>query len=94
MRINAGDKLLEDCLKNSPKNATYTSNTTQNDLLLCMKQFIQSFILEEVKSQTIGPYYGSQRDEVIAGSNWKQLGLILHYIKEKKPVERLLVHSL
>ena len=43
-----------------------------------------------MKSQAIGPYYGIQCDEVCDSSNWEQLGLILRYVKGKKPVERLL----
>ena len=41
-------------------------------------------MLEEVKRQTIGPYYGIQCDEVNDSSNWEQSGLTLRYIKKKK----------
>ena len=51
MRIYAGDKALEEHLKNTPKNATYLSKTFQNELLLCMKHYIQNYLLDEVKSQ-------------------------------------------
>ena len=59
MRIDAGDKLLE-----------YHKKTTQNDIILCIKESIKSFILEGVKSQTISPCYGIQCDEVSDSSNW------------------------
>ena len=46
MRVDAGDKLLENHLNNFQK-MPHMSKTTQNELLLCIKQFI----LDEVKSQ-------------------------------------------
>ena len=89
LRVDAGDKVLEDHLNSCKKNAKYTSKTAQNDFLLCIKQFIQDKIIEDIKNQTIGPYYGIQCDEVSDSSNWEQLGLVLRYIKNNKPVERL-----
>ena len=89
-RMDAGDTVLEEHMKTCAKNATYTSKTSQNDLLLCIKQYIQSAIVQEVKEQEIGPYYGFQCDEVTDVSNWEQLGIVVRYVKENKPVERLL----
>ena len=43
----------------------------------------------EVKKQTEGPYYGVSADEVTDSSNWEQLGIVLRYVKEFTPVERL-----
>ena len=62
----------------------YKSKTTQNDLLECIEHFIQDVIVHEIKTQSIGPYYGIQCDEVTDSSNWEQLGLVLQYVKEKK----------
>ena len=90
LRVDAGDKVLEHHLDTCAKNATYTSKTTQNDLLLCVKQFIQTKLINEVKNQAIGAYYGFQCDEVTDSSNWEQLGLILRYVNDHQPVERLL----
>ena len=39
-RVDAGNKVLEHHFDTCAKNATYTSKTTQNDLLLCVKHFI------------------------------------------------------
>ena len=35
-QIDSGDSILEEHLRNCPKNATYVSKTTQNELLLCI----------------------------------------------------------
>lgn len=51
---------------------------------------MQKCIVDEVKEQPIGPYYGYQCDEVTDSSNWEQLGIILRYTVDNKPVERLL----
>ena len=63
---------------------------TPNELLLCVKEFLQSKIVQEIQEQAIGSYYGIQCDEVTDSSNWEQLGLVLRYVKGNKPVERLL----
>ena len=89
-RVDAGDKILEEHMQTCAKNATYTSKTSQNDLLLCVKEYIQSVIVQDVKKQAIGPYYGFQCDEVTDVSNYEQLGIVIRYVKEYKPVERLL----
>ena len=62
LRVNAGDKVLEHHLETCARNATYTSKTTQNELLLCVKEFLQSKIVQEVQEQAIGLYYGIQCD--------------------------------
>lgn len=50
-QIDSGDSILEEHLRHCPKNATYVSKTTQNELLLCIKMFIQNKIVEEVKNR-------------------------------------------
>ena len=88
-RIDAGDKILENHLNSCLKTATYISKTTQNELLLCIKDFIQSKIVNEVKNQSIGPLYGIMADEVTDTSNKEQLGLVLRYTIRNNIVERL-----
>ena len=87
-QIDSGDSILEEHLRNCPKNATYVSKM-QNELLLCIKMFIQNKIVEEVKNQPFGPFFGYQCDEVRDSGNWEQLGLVLRYVVHGKPVERL-----
>ena len=76
--------------RNLCQNATYTSKSSQNELLLCIKEFIQTKIIYEIKQQSIGPYYGIQCDEVRDSSNWEQLGLVIRYVKCHMPCEKLL----
>ena len=66
------------------------SKTSQNELLFCRKTFIQEKIVEEVRSQQVGPYYGFQCDEVTDASNWEQLGLVIRHVRNDKPTELLL----
>jgi len=40
-RVDAGDKILEDHLKNAPANATYISKETQNELIVCCGEVIE-----------------------------------------------------
>ena len=89
-RVDAGDTALKEHLESCARNATYISKTSQNQLLSCIKDFIQGEIVKEIKNQEIGPLYGIEADEVTDKSNWEQLGIILRYVKESTPVERLI----
>ncbi|VDI02111.1 Hypothetical predicted protein [Mytilus galloprovincialis] len=89
-RINPGESTLKQHFETCSKVATYTSNTSQNELLTCIKTYIQKYIVEEMKSQPFGGYFGIQCDEVSDTSNWEQLGLVLRYVVDGVPVERLL----
>lgn len=55
--VSLSDHSLKNHLEAYKKNTSYTSKTTQNGLLDCMKDFIQQSIVEEVKSQG-SPFYG------------------------------------
>ena len=88
-RIDAGDQILENHLNSRSKAATSISKTTQNELLLCIKDFIQLKIVNEVKNHSIGPLYGIMVDEVTDTSNKEQLGLVLRYTIGNNVVERL-----
>ena len=65
-RINAGDKALDSHLKECSKRSTYTSKTTQNELLSCIGEIIQKEIVAEVHSQSDATqcFFGIQADEV------------------------------
>jgi len=47
-RIESGDSVLQNHLQNTGRNATYISNTTQNDLIKSAGTVIQNKILEKV----------------------------------------------
>ena len=55
-------------------------------MLLSMKKYIQQVIVEEVKEG--GGFFGIEADKVTDTSNWEQLGLVVRYMKNGKPVER------
>ena len=88
-RVDAGDEVLHKHLAIGPRNARYTSKTCQNDLLRCIKKFIQKTIVSEVKDQSLGPIYTVGEDEVTDVSNWEQLALVIRYLKGTESVERL-----
>ena len=71
------------------KKASYISKTTQNELLECIRQYVQDQIIAEIKAQSIGPKFSVHADAVTDISNKEQMGLILRYVKDGKPIERL-----
>ena len=90
LRVDSGDNVLETHLSKCRRNASYISKTSQNDFLCCIKDFLQDHIVNEIKNQVDGPYFGFQCDEVTDSSNWEQLGIVVRYVKNNKPVERLI----
>ena len=68
------------------------SKTTQNALLHCIWEIIQHKIVKDVQQQCdyTKSFYGIQADEVTDVSNWEQLGIILRYVSDGEPVERLI----
>ena len=52
-RVDAGDKILEDHLKNAAKNATYRSKTIQNEIISCCGEYITNKIVEDIKKKMI-----------------------------------------
>ena len=92
--IRSGDASLEDHLAHTPKNATYISKTTQNDVLDCIRVYIQQKIVKDIQQQAAGPLYSLSADEVTDVSNWEQLGLVVRYLESReKPVERLMAFN-
>lgn len=89
--LSRTDENLREHLQATTRNATYTSKTTQNGLLQCVMDFIQSNIVKQVKAQASGAYCGAIADEVTGVSNWEQLGLVILYFgSNDEAVERLL----
>ncbi|CAC5414251.1 unnamed protein product [Mytilus coruscus] len=89
---NSDPLLLKDDQKHMliSKNASHTSKTSQNELLSCIKRFIQETIVHEGKAQPLGPHLGYQCDEVSDACNWEQLGIVIRYLRDGSPVEKLL----
>ena len=61
---------LADHLGKAPRNATYVSKNAQNDLLDCIKEYIQDVIVQEISNQEIGPKFAIMADEVTDVSDW------------------------
>ena len=47
-----GHSVLNEHLKTGAKNAQYTSKTAQNDLLTCMKEYMQEEIIKHIVRQS------------------------------------------
>ena len=49
------------------------SKTTHNELQLCVEEFLQSKIVEKIKEQAVGSYYGIQCDKVTTSATANNL---------------------
>ena len=57
--------------------------------MLCIKDFIQSKIVNEVKNQSIGPLYGFMANDVTDTSSKEQSGFLLRYTIRNNVLEQL-----
>ena len=60
------------------------SKSIQNELLSCIKQYIQSYMVTKLINQSIGPLFRIMAGKVTDVSKLEQLGVVLRYIKGKK----------
>ena len=93
-RIEGGDEVLRDHLQNSPKNALYTSNRIQNDLIfLCEAQLRRELLTdmtETVDDRSELSYFAVIADETADISGTEQLSIGVRYVDmtPEKPVIR------
>lgn len=77
LRIRAGDKILENHLKNASSNATYISKTTQNLLI----KFCGEEIMHNIKSfLNYSKFYSILFDETTDISTISQMSVVIRYI--------------
>lgn len=76
-RIDAGDKILENHLKNATARRAYISKTVQNDVINCCRMEILDKILNKVSA---AKFYSIMFDESTDLSGRSQLSIILRYV--------------
>ena len=79
-RVESGDVILQDHFQNAPRNATYRSKTTQNELISCCAEEINGKIIKEIKDCG---FYSILADEVTDCSNKEQMPLVLRYVDKE-----------
>ncbi|KAL4123221.1 hypothetical protein QTP88_015439 [Uroleucon formosanum] len=79
------DVVLQDHLQKAPKNALYTSNRIQNDLITSIK----NVILQNIKNNIQNSFISIMADETTDVGHFEQLSIVFRYFDEKKnrPVE-------
>lgn len=76
-RVDAGDQALADHLKTAPKNASYISKTSQNELIESCANVIREKILEKIKESK---YYSILVDETTDVSTTEQLTFCCRFL--------------
>ena len=86
------DNVIAQRLKSGPSNATYLSPEIQNEVIGILASMIRGDIINNKKQ---APYVAILADETKYASKKEQLAIVLHYLKEYKPVERFIafVHA-
>ncbi|KAL4142011.1 hypothetical protein QTP88_004543 [Uroleucon formosanum] len=77
-RIDAGDNILKDHLENAPKNLTYISHRTQNEMLESMSATLKSVISQEINEASC---FSIIADETADISGIEQLSICIRFLK-------------
>ena len=75
--VKSGNKVLANHFKECSKNATYTSKTTQNDLIQAIGDHLRDKLLLEIKA---AKWYSVLCDEVTDISDKEQVSLVLRFV--------------
>ena len=76
-RIDAGDVVLKEHFETAPRNATYRSKTTQNEMIDCVGNWIRQKLINEVKEAS---FFSILADETTDYSNKEQLILVIRFV--------------
>ena len=74
---NCGDDVLKEHFKNVPRNATYRSKTTQNNIIDISAKFVADNVVNEVKE---AKYFSILADEGTDVSVKEQLSLVIRFV--------------
>lgn len=78
-RMRGGDSVLQSHLQGTKRNASYTSKTIQNELLLACGKLIKKKIVDDVNKSR---FWTVLADETQDRSKREQLAVIVRYVKE------------
>ena len=78
-RIEAGDTILGEHLSTAARNATYISNTIQNQIIHVLADQVRQNIIQRVQA---AKQYTAIADEVTDVSNKEQLSIVLRWYVE------------
>lgn len=85
LRIDSGDKVLQNHLENGRKNATYTSPRIQNEIINLCGETIRDMIIADVKQASA---YSILADETADISGIEQLSIGVRFFDKKKGLIR------
>jgi len=85
-RMNSGDESLSTHLRETGKNSTMVSKTTQEQIIRLCGKYISDIIINEVKDAV---YFSVLADETTDVSTKEQMALVLRYVKEDTAVEKI-----
>ena len=84
--------IFQEHFATAPRNATYRSKTTQNELIICCAEVITKQIINEIKQSK---YFSILADEVTDCSNKEQMPLVIRYVDKSGCIkERFLKYIL
>lgn len=86
-RIDARDNILKDHLENAPKNLTYISHRTQNEMLESMSATLKSVISQEINEASC---FSIIADETADISGIEQLSICIRFLKDNNLHEKFI----
>jgi len=77
-RVDSGDQILQNHFENAPRNAVYTSNTIQRDIVTVIAEWIQVKLLNEIIEGS--GIFAIIADEARDCANKEQMPVIVRYV--------------
>ena len=88
VRVDSGDKVVEEHFKKAPKNATYRSEATQNEIIECCSEVICKQIIADVRASK---FLSILADEVTDCSTKEQMPLVVRYVDRNREIQERFV---
>ena len=82
-RVDSGDMVLKEHFQTCPRNATYRSETVQNELIEIIGEHIFDSVLNEVRQAS---FFSVMGDEVADVSNEEQLSLVVRFVDSSNQI--------
>ena len=83
-RVDSGDEILKEHFPAAPKNATYISESTQNEIISCCADIVNKQIMSEIKHSK---YFSILADEVADCSNKEQMPIVFRYVDSNNTIK-------
>ena len=90
-RVDSDDVILKEHFATAPRNATYRSRSTQNDIIYCCADVANGKIMSEIRQSK---HISILADELTGYSNKEQMPIVRRYVDSDNSIKERFICSL